>query len=243
MANKIDTSKRISKVTYNGAEVPLPNTETAFEEGKKAEHDAFWDSYQQNGTRTDYQYAFAGKGWNNDTFKPKYDIVPTWGGGTSIFRVSEFNGNLNEHLNNLGVKLDFSKLSGAAYLFADCTKITELPYIDLSGIVSTNATYLFYNCTALTTVTIKLSANVTALTNSFTNCSSLANLTIEGVIPCAIDVSACPLTHDSIESIINALQDKAAIGATGSLTFGSANIAKLTADDQAALERKGWSYT
>lgn len=38
---------------------------------------AFWDSYQQNGTRTDYNYAFYNVGWNPETYKPAYEVKPT----------------------------------------------------------------------------------------------------------------------------------------------------------------------
>jgi hypothetical protein len=46
-----------------------------YEAGQKAEHDKFWDTYQKNGERVDYQAAFLGECWNDTNFKPKYDIV------------------------------------------------------------------------------------------------------------------------------------------------------------------------
>ena len=45
-----------------------------FELGRKAEYDAFWDEYQQNGTRTNYTAAFR-TGWNDKIFRPKYNLV------------------------------------------------------------------------------------------------------------------------------------------------------------------------
>lgn len=42
-----------------------------YEEGKKAEYDAFWDYYQST---TQYLYAFSYK-WNDDIYKPQKDIV------------------------------------------------------------------------------------------------------------------------------------------------------------------------
>ena len=35
-------------------------------------YDKFWDMFQQNGTRTEYRYAFAYTGWTEEMFKPKY---------------------------------------------------------------------------------------------------------------------------------------------------------------------------
>lgn len=40
--------------------------------GGDSYYDTFWDSYQENGKRTNYNYAFAGRGWNNTTYNPKY---------------------------------------------------------------------------------------------------------------------------------------------------------------------------
>ena len=53
-----------------------------YEAGKHKEWSDFWDAFQQKGKRTDYYYAFTGPspsatGWNDVTFKPKYDIRPT----------------------------------------------------------------------------------------------------------------------------------------------------------------------
>jgi hypothetical protein len=52
------------------------NTEEAYNQGvadgKQAEYDAFWNSYQQNGNRTAYDYGFSGICWNSEIFKPKH---------------------------------------------------------------------------------------------------------------------------------------------------------------------------
>ena len=37
--------------------------------------DAFWDVYQQNGERSNYQYAFYRDSWNDEIYRPKYPIV------------------------------------------------------------------------------------------------------------------------------------------------------------------------
>ena len=74
------------------------------EEGKQAEYDRFWDSYQNNGNRSDYQYAFAG--WKDAVFKPKYNIVLGAGyTGTNMFWGCGV-GNIAEALEGQGVILD-----------------------------------------------------------------------------------------------------------------------------------------
>ena len=53
-------------------------------QGKQAEYNAFWDAYQQNGDTRDCDNMFSGRGWTNETFKPKYDIIAQ--GTYMIFR-------------------------------------------------------------------------------------------------------------------------------------------------------------
>ncbi len=40
----------------------------------KAGQDYFWDKYQDNGNRENYDYAFAGSGWTDEMYTPKYPI-------------------------------------------------------------------------------------------------------------------------------------------------------------------------
>lgn len=49
--------------------------DAVYEKGKQAEYDRFWDAFQQNGQLTSYVYGFAGQGWKDDIFKPKYPII------------------------------------------------------------------------------------------------------------------------------------------------------------------------
>ena len=46
-----------------------------FAEGKQEEYDRFWDAFQQNGTRTNYERAF--RRWTDEIYKPKYIPKPT----------------------------------------------------------------------------------------------------------------------------------------------------------------------
>ena len=57
--------------------------DTAYDEGRKAEYDAFWDANQDFGNRTNYEYAYSRSGWTDDNFKPKYLIKPV--NATQIF--------------------------------------------------------------------------------------------------------------------------------------------------------------
>lgn len=61
-----------------------------YDAGKQAEQDRFWNSFQQNGNRRNYYYAFAYAGFRDDTFNPKYPIICDGDfGATSLFNGSE----------------------------------------------------------------------------------------------------------------------------------------------------------
>lgn len=51
------------------------NTPDRYEEGKKAELDAFWDELQGYGKRSSYSYAFWQAWWNDKNYNPKYPLV------------------------------------------------------------------------------------------------------------------------------------------------------------------------
>lgn len=109
-----------------------------FNAGKKSEYDAFWDNYQDNGNRIEYGRAFSGAGWNNTTFKPKYDIIvdgDATGSEIFLFDRSKINGSLKQILANQGVKLRFQNLGAIGRmtrLFYNNLGLTELPTIDFS---------------------------------------------------------------------------------------------------------------
>ena len=46
-----------------------------FADGRQAGQAEFWDAYQEDGNRTNYAYAFCGRGWTDETYKPKHNIT------------------------------------------------------------------------------------------------------------------------------------------------------------------------
>ena len=187
------------------------NEPKVFEAGKQERYDEFWNAIQQNGNRTDYQSAFGGVGWTRDVFKPKYDIKPTFGGSTGMFHSMGFEGSLKEHLESIGITLDVSRITNSPNMFYNATKITEVPFLDFSGVVS-YIRYLFYSCTSLKTAHIKLGELVTELNGLFYSCIALENLTVDGVIGVSgFDVHwSTKLSRNSILSILNACTKESA---------------------------------
>lgn len=210
----------------------------AYDAGKQAQYDEFWDLYQENGERRNYVNSFSGIGWNDNIFKPKYDIVPTTAFGASMFQSSGIV-NLKQCLIDAGVTLDLSELTSATYIFRD-SFITDYPYIDLSS--ANSVVYAFYSCKGVN-LTLKLGANTT-YSNTFQNSSSFVKLIIEGTIgQNGFNVQwATKLDYESLLSIKNALADKSkdTSGTTWVVTVGSANKAKYTEKDIEEIKAKGW---
>ena len=219
------------------------NEQKVYGAGEQAEYDGFWDAFQQNGARESYSYGFAGHGWTDKTFKPKHNIKPNI--MANMFYASRIEGDLVEILESLGVSLDTSKATSISNAFSTC-RLSRIGIVDATGVTSTLQTVFSYAEYLQTIDKLILKADGSNVFNqAFVGAVSLANLTIEGVIGSnGFNVQWSPLTHDSLMSIVNALQDKTAdtSDTTWTITLGTNNLSKLTAEEKAIIERKGWVY-
>lgn len=209
--------------------------------GKKSEYDAFWDAYQENGKRTNYGGCFAGVAWNKNTFKPKYNIRPI--NAQQMFWNNWVGGDLVEVLSSLDITLDFSGCTSVATCFGWCG-ITRVGEMDLRK--TYNASAIFSGAYNIETIDKIVVNENTAFTSWFSQVTTLKNITFEGVIAQnGLNLQWSPnLTYETLRSIINCLQDKSAdtSGTSWVVTVGTANIAKLTADDLLEITTKGWLF-
>lgn len=111
--------------------------EAGYEQGKtdgeQYEYDAFWDAFQQNGNRDNYQNAFWA--WDGAAFKPKYAI-------TGLLLQAFQNSAITE------VKVPIvSGNSSCQNLFYKCANLVSVESIDITGATSTQN--MFYSCFAL----------------------------------------------------------------------------------------------
>lgn len=183
------------------------NEEKVYEAGKQAEYDAFWDSYQQSGKRTNYDFAFAGKGWNDNTFKPKYDIIPSWN-IVNLFHKTAIT-DLDAILKKCGVTLDISNNGNYGDVF-NGGAFTVLPELSF-GASAWSIWGTFADCKALHTIR-KLTFHEAidasrSFSDIFTNDTSLANIEFAGILKGNINFQWCPLTKASIESLFSILSD------------------------------------
>ena len=214
--------------------------DAVFEAGKKSEYDAFWDDYQSNGTRKNYHSAFAGDGWKQTNFKPKYTIRPSE--ARNMFYQSPLTDLTLTH------KLDFSEVTALSDFIAR-SSVTKVPAINLSKII--DSLYVFENAFALVTVenlifpTSPFTVNISGM---FYRCNALENITITGTIQntgCDLHWST-KLTVESLTSILTALSKNSSVAAGKSITFPTAAQAKIQADTTAkgqydAAIAAGWT--
>ena len=149
------------------------------EKGKQAGIEDFWDKYQDNGNRTDYGYAFAGDGWTDEMYNPKYPIV----------------------INPPSVTNRLTSLFQNSRVTA-----TKQPIIIQTS--ATNNTP-FYACQSLVEITeLRLDTDMGTVSGSFNGCTKLKTIKITGsgkFLGTVTFKNSQNLTKESIISIIDAL--------------------------------------
>lgn len=216
-----------------------------FSAGAKSEQERFWSEFFKNGA---FGAMFAGGGWNIETFKPIYPAekikITTRNGGERLFynfnRPSSFATPLVD-LAECCEHIDFSDMPYADRVFnnaraknitVDFGKCTSLEYAFASG-----------NGGQLENVTVKVTENCIGYINPFFYQSEMKELhfTEDSVIAANISFQqSAALSVDSVNSIINALQDRS--GQTGLTLYLHATVkAKMTDEQYARITAKNWT--
>lgn len=179
-------------------------------QGEEHERSNFWDTFQNFGKRTNYQYMF-NTGWNQDTFKPKYDMVldslgcnNMFGGGGSL----STNRGIDLRKSAIGITIDFSNCTSfnGAFAYAYGSSVVAIGTIDTRN--ATSLLNMFTATSALHTVEkliLKDDGSQTGMNMS--NATALKDITIEGVIGCNISFKNSPLYYESLVSIITHLKN------------------------------------
>lgn len=203
----------------------------------------FWDIYQDYGNLTNYNRAFMGQRWNNTTFCPKYSIYPIYVG--YMFSLNEIT-DLPTVLEAQGVELDFSRVTSnnnAARPF-DGSRIQRIGVVNLSNATGTFNTFFGTSNASTHLKTIDkliVPENLGYGNNFFQNQNGLTNITIEGTIGKNFPIGACPLSAESVQSIIDHLKDLT--GATAQTLTVSAHVYNnvMTDAQKQAISAKNWN--
>lgn len=229
------------------------NVPKVYEAGKKAEYDAFWDVFQQYGTRRKYDTAFYNPhhGWDGTTFNPKYDIICE-GSATQMFYAWEnlyTSADIGAILERNGVTLDTSKATNLLNFMAYGKSIVgSLPTISCEN-AKANTKAMFRNV-QVTKIEKLIVTELTDFTDMFLYCSNLAEIEFEGVVATGkLNMTSCKnLNAKSLYSIIGALSTTA----TGlTVTLPTTAEANYNADPPAGAPqtwaaliatRQNWSF-
>lgn len=222
------------KITLAAENVPK-----VYEAGKNDFRDEFEKWFTSNGARGTYIRAFNETDFNGYTFKTT--IKPK-----SIGRMF-YNYKGTELPKNIDCSLSAcsgnEESNGATSTFSWASFIKEICDYKIPAQHTYYST--FSDCTKLEKIAVVRSNANTIYTLTFNQCKSLKDITFEGEIGQNISFQWSPLlTHESLMSIINALVDYSEDngGITYTLTLGANNIAKLSEEEIAIIENKGWNY-
>ena len=176
IAEKLQTvaenQQKVYNAGYEKGKAEGGDTETAynegFEAGKKSEYDTFWDSYQDNGERYNWQHAFSR--WNNDIYNPKYPF-------SKVKYASSMFGNasaLTDTLQPITFTEDFASSNN---VFQSCSSLKTIRNIHtFEGVTYSN---WFNGCKELENITF---TGVIGNNISFSDCSKLTHDSLMNII-------------------------------------------------------------
>ena len=202
--------------------------------GREDAHNAFWDVFQQNGTRTNYKQAFYGIGWDDVTYNPKHPVVTK--DASSMYADSV----IAKH-----IEVDTSQSTTLELMFYRQRYVQSVGVIDSRS--ASNIRRTFLGASSLHTIDKLIlkddGSQMFYDDRTFEGCTNLANITIEGAIGCNLSMKDClALSRASVTSIVNALSATAS-GLT--LTMHSGVKTKFTDAEWATLiaTKSNWTIS
>lgn len=213
------------------------NEPKIYGKGKADYADEFWDTLQQNGTRTDYSRCFTG--WIKEMkpfFKPKYDMLVK--NANNMFTYNKAIEDLPSVCEEQGITLDFKQCTNFSTAFYG-SEMLRIGTVDTTAASTLAET--FCNCAKLQTIDLlilKEDGSQTLSNKPFVGCSSLENITVSGTVGSSgLSFADCPgLTAASLASILTALSKDSTTASGKSITFAKANKTAIEADESALAQ-------
>lgn len=138
-------------------------------DGKQAEYDAFWDAFQENGNRRQYNWAFYGTNWIDACYAPKYDIIIE-GAATNAFAQTG--------ITDTKVTIDISGATNTTGLFSNSVAVATIRKLKVSE-STPFAVDTFAWTTALTDITIE---GTIGNSIAFPNSNKLTTASVQSII-------------------------------------------------------------
>lgn len=186
--------------------------DAVYEKAQQNTTDDFIKRFTNNGARTNYTYGFCSTDFSGFTI----EATPKNIGNMFYYYEGE---TVPDGIDCSNAKVTgTSTTNSPAYLCA-YSKLKYFPDINIPPAHYWYAS--FRDCTELETIeVIRMCEGSGASTNIlFLNCKSLKNITFEGVIPITIGFADCPLTVESMKSIISCLKDFTGTGTSNEFKY------------------------
>lgn len=165
---------------YNGYEQGYAEgEESGIQNGLESAYDVFWDICQQNGSRNNYVLAFAGSGWTDENYDPKYPIVATDHGG-QMFQY-------NTYLTSTKVPIIIDNIKTNSNVFHASYALKTIPSLKVTDKINTFVSW-FSGCSLLEEV-IFTEDSVIAATISFGASPKLSTASVNSVIHALKDLT------------------------------------------------------
>ena len=216
------------------------NQERVYDAGKQAEYDRFWDVFQQNGNRTNYEYAFYGESWTKDSPSPKYDLKPT--NAQYMFSKSPI-ANIEEWLEKSNLTLDTSECTNVFRMFngIEHNEYAVIPVLDLRKATNLAEMFAYSNYTIVRKLILNDSGTQDLSTTFHGAMFTLTEIRFEGTIGSNLRLEwSTELSNESVQSIIDHLKDLTGETAK-TLKFHATIGAKLTDEQKATITAKNWT--
>lgn len=175
-----------------------------YEKGSQDRNFAIMDSFQQQGTRTNYKEAF--RGWTASAFVPVYDINVVSEASYAFYNLGEVD--LISYCNDTGISINTSKATDLAHAFR-LAKIPTLSTISVESVTKTDGLhYMIADCSNLHTIekiVFHAEGKNPNMYYLLWNCPKLVNINAcEGIIGRSINLSASKLI--SVDSLVNIMK-------------------------------------
>ena len=252
IAEKLQIIAENQQKVYEAGKAEGGDTEASYNEGFDAgtqtENKRFWDSIFQDGKRTNFAYAFAGDTLVREMESLPYIIRPvdtsaTTRSANNMFMWFNRNRILggNYDMTEVCKKLDLSQTISVQGMFA--ASYVDNITLDLSNVQNARELFSRADSGYVNNITLTVTDKCTNYTGTFNYGSTITHLifTDGSVIAANISFDRCnSLDDESIQSIINALQDRIGLSAL-TVTLHADIKSKLTEEQTSQIAAKNWN--
>ena len=141
----------------------------------------------------------------------------------------------------MNIYFNTNKVTDMQYMFAKCFSVgsLHLTSFDTSNVTNMHGMFLCRQRLYSLDLSSFDFSNVKDITNMFTGCTSLVDLKFGKNLKVSINLSDCPLSHESALSVIDGLAE---VKEQEIIRFSEDTYAALSAKEKQIIKNKNWLY-